>query len=394
MLTGIQSGEVREVISRVFSPEEFDLFLYERLEYWRSRRVQDGPFDQVVAAVVQDFGRNGRDAELIAEVAAVRPLRTDVQDVYNKYARALLNEARQEAIEQDQLALLEKFGLVPQVELRRGGRPQFPTSVFATFEGFQKRVKDLLPMFNPRPWFAQFLQNEQRVCQIEVSNRAVGSGFLVGPRVVLTNHHVLKSCIDSKASGRTIGCRFDYRLMTGGAQSQGTVVRLEESFEEWHLDSSPGLSDREEDAGKPAPTLDELDHALVRLEREFGAEPVAGNGPARGWIEVPAHPAGLEVGGAVMILQYPGGEPVKLAFDTEAVQSINAKGTRVRYATNSDFGSSGSPCFNIYWGLIALHHFGDPFHKPARYNQGVPVGAIWERLARDGKTNLLGEATG
>jgi V8-like Glu-specific endopeptidase len=70
---------------------------------------------------------------------------------------------------------------------------------------------------------------------------------------------------------------------------------------------------------------------------------------------------------------------------------VNANRTRVRYATNTEDGSSGSPCFNATWGLIALHHFGEPNVKPATYNQGVPIDVIRDRLARVGRADALGD---
>ena len=74
----------------------------------------------------------------------------------------------------------------------------------------------------------------------------------------------------------------------------------------------------------------------------------------------------------IMIVQHPKAEPLALAVDTLGVQSLNANKTRVRYNTNTESGSSGSPCFNINWGLVALHHYGDPLYDQARYNQGIP----------------------
>ena len=85
----------------------------------------------------------------------------------------------------------------------------------------------------------------------------------------------------------------------------------------------------------------------------------------------------------LLIAQHPDGSPLKLALDTEGVTSVNANGTRVRYATNTEGGSSGSPCFNIDWKLVALHHLGDPARdrqKP-KFNQGVPIGIIGKRLS-------------
>jgi hypothetical protein len=82
---------------------------------------------------------------------------------------------------------------------------------------------------------------------------------------------------------------------------------------------------------------------------------------------------------------------VKLAFDTESVLSVNAARTRVRYATNTDPGSSGSPCFSLTWGLVALHHLGESGTKTvSAFNQGVPIAAIRDRLTRRNKTDVLG----
>ena len=43
------------------------------------------------------------------------------------------------------------------------------------------------------------------------------------------------------------------------------------------------------------------------------------------------------------------------------------------------------------WGLVALHHFGEPDTKQPAYNQGVPIDAIRDRLARVGKADALGD---
>jgi V8-like Glu-specific endopeptidase len=66
----------------------------------------------------------------------------------------------------------------------------------------------------------------------------------------------------------------------------------------------------------------------------------------------------------------------------------------VTYKTNTEAGSSGSPCFNANWDLVALHHSGDPNfdpgHKPT-YNEGIPFSAIANLLHERGHTDKLGE---
>jgi V8-like Glu-specific endopeptidase len=70
---------------------------------------------------------------------------------------------------------------------------------------------------------------------------------------------------------------------------------------------------------------------------------------------------------------------------------IGLKGTtRVRYRTNTEGGSSGSPCFDADWNLIALHHLGDPNFSTPTYNQGIPFTAIVDLLEKREKKHLLG----
>ena len=179
-MRGVDVGEVREVISSVFTPSEFDMFLFEKLDYDRQNHVANGPFSEVVLQVIRGFEHEGRDPYLIAAVAAVRPLRRDVLEIYHKYAEALLTEAQRQTIEVEKLELLDKYGLVPRVDVQQAGQSQYPSTVPATFEGFQKQVKRVLPFLEPRPWYAQYVQNEQRVCRIEIAGQAKGTGFLVG----------------------------------------------------------------------------------------------------------------------------------------------------------------------------------------------------------------------
>jgi len=390
MMKGIEFAEVRDAIARAFNADEFDMFLYERLDFDRSMNVPDGPFRVVVTNVLKQFENEGRDPYLIAEVAAVRPLKADVQEVYQKYALSLIGANWQEKIEAEKQKALERYGLVPQVDFQRSGRSQFPSPVPATFDGFQKQVRQVLPLIDPWAWVAQLIKNEQRVCQIEVNDVPLGTGFLVGPDAVLTNYHVLKDQIQAKSAGKRIKCRFDFRTMTNGIPSAGRIVDLPEKWSDWHLDSSPPLSDAAEQAGKPLPTADQLDHALIRLKHRFGDEPIYDKGPVRGWVQMPDDAPPLTTQMPIMILQHPNAQPVKLAFDTDSVLSVNENRTRVRYATNTENGASGSPCFSVDWGLVALHHYGEPNQKPATYNQGIPIHAIHARLAKAGKADALG----
>jgi hypothetical protein len=180
-----------------------------------------------------------------------------------------------------------------------------------------------------------------------------------------------------------LACRFDYFRLENGTRQPGTSVSLHadgcvdfSSFSPAELTAVPDV---------PPPTADELDYALLRLATPIGTI------EQRGWVSMHKGRTDLAKGTALLIPQHPDGAPLKLAMDTDAVIGFNAGGTRLKYATNTEPGSSGSPCFSMDWELLALHHLGDPaWNKLPEYNQGVPISLIRDRIAARGHGALLG----
>ena len=79
----------------------------------------------------------------------------------------------------------------------------------------------------------------------------------------------------------------------------------------------------------------------------------------------------------------------------ESILGVFGQDTRLRYKTNTQPGSSGSPCFDASFQWIALHHSGDPMYHSGganapRYNQGILVSAITALLETRGKRDILG----
>ncbi len=385
-MRGIEFAEVRDAIARCFTADEFDMFLYERLDFDRPTEVADGPFKVVVTNVLKHFQQHGTDPFLIAEVAAARPLRSDVQEVYRKYAMALAGEAMRGQVAGETAKALERYGVAPRVDLQTGGVSGLRTLASAANEGFQRTIRPTLGTLHVAPWAKGLYEQSARVCRVEVGGIGRGTGFLVGPNAVLTNYHVLKEFIDPRADAPDISCLFDYRQNSVGQELEGTRVGV---AKDWLINASPPVSNAQEVAWEPEPTVDQLDYALIRLDGNFGSEPVAPQGPERGWVLMPGTAPEIAEQMPIMILQHPNGEALKLAFDTNAVIRKSTSNTRIRYTTNTDKGSSGSPCFNLKWQLVALHQFGEPVVIEATYNQGIPIFAIRERLQREGKANAL-----
>ena len=262
-------------------------------------------------------------------------------------------------------------------------QPDAPNNALAP--GLQRNVRPHLAKLDVRVWLERLVQIERRVCRVEMAGAGIGTAFLIGPDVVLTNWHVIES---AKSAGQLdrFGCRFDFVKLPNGSVQAGQLVGL---HADGCLASSP-YSDAEktQTPETPPPTAEQLDYALLRLATAVGRQEVAGQ--PRGWIVLPGAALPLAENAPLLIVQHPEGVPMKLALDTQAVIGANVNGTRLRYRTNTDPGSSGSPCFTMDWDIVALHHYGDPAWQNPLFNQGVPIGLIRASLEAKGLGASLG----
>jgi hypothetical protein len=372
MMPGVTFEEIRNQIIDAYTFSELETVLRERMNLRIDRVVGPGNFDYVVFQLLGWAERMGREIELIRVTAGARQEHAGMRSVYQKY------------------------GMAVPVLLQQQGRLLVPATLPATDSGFEAQIKRYLSFLDVGLWREQLARLEGRVCRVEVGNGVMGTGFLVGPEAVLTNYHVLKAVLQGNSPWDKVQVRFDYKKLANGQDAAGLPVKLHPT--DWRIDASeysPAEDSPTPDAALPTP--DQLDYALVRLERPLGREPLDPNPkpgatvPLRGWVQVPATDPAITLRMPILILQHPKTESLKLALDTEGVTQLNANSTRVRYATNTEPGSSGSPCFDLNWGLVALHHYGDPAeHHPPGWNQGVPIGMIRERLKRAGQASALG----
>jgi hypothetical protein len=157
--------------------------------------------------------------------------------------------------------------------------------------------------------------------------------------------------------------------------------------EDWLIDSSPYVR------SNPSPQSDELDYALLRVDGKPGCDTVGNkmepDAPNRGWLQLTKTAYDFPLNSALVIVQHPQSAPLKLAIDTDSVISLNSSGTLVKYSTNTEGGSSGSPCFDINWKLVALHHSGDPNFWDPIYNAGTPIDAIVNLLEKRGLMHIF-----
>jgi hypothetical protein len=219
----------------------------------------------------------------------------------------------------------------------------------------------------------------KRVCLISLNGAAAGTGFLVGPDLVLTNQHVVESVLNGAVSPDAVRCVVDFVKLPGGGPDLRREYRL--AAPEWCVDSTPP-ADGERDGTEPAPTATQLDYALLRLATAAGNDSIGDhadtNAGARGWTPLSSEASAGASGEDVIVLQHAAGEAMKISFGRHL--GFKFDGRRVRYDANTLAGSSGSPVYTAGFELVALHHYGDPsWTAPgqlAAFNQGVPIGRI------------------
>jgi hypothetical protein len=208
---------------------------------------------------------------------------------------------------------------------------------------------------------------EAAICQVDIDG-ATGTGTLIGADLVITNRHVVAARIgtDGKLTGPAT-CRFDYKTNGEGYTTPATEVAAH-----LLLASSPHAP-QDTVIGPMATDLAALDYAILKLDRKFADEPVVAGGNPRGRIEVAGAPtAGVDAG--VLVIQHPGGKPMKIDFG-----SVTEVGpARFRHTVNTEPGSSGAPVFDAALRLVGIHHAGHTGGPgPAlTYNEGIPLGAI------------------
>ena len=211
-------------------------------------------------------------------------------------------------------------------------------------------------------YLAQGTLCARSVCRIEIRNErgllGYGTGFLVGPGVLMTNHHVLPTA----------------RLVTH-SRAQFRYERDLHGLELPPVEFSLRVI--------PEPILyRDLDIAIVAVE------PRSADGELLdqyGWLKLSGEPGKAFIGEYLTIIQHPNGERKQICVRENKLLKYAENGPHIWYQTDTVAGTSGAPVFNNSWNVVALHHSAVPKTKRVRGED------VW--LARNGQvwTADLGE---
>jgi endonuclease G len=236
------------------------------------------------------------------------------------------------------------------------------------------------------------LMASRPTCRIQVINpygrtEGYGTGFLVGPNLLLTNNHVLDR---PELAGKSFA-EFDFE------EDVSSRRKLSKTF-----DLRPG---------ELFVTNPDLDFTLLSVAATASdGTPLSSYGILR----LVEETGKIQRGESVSIIQHPeGGLKQCCLRENEVVDIFD---NWLHYLTDTQPGSSGSPVFNDQWLVVALHHSGvprmdaqgnilridgQPFNKVIDdpdtiawvANEGVRISSIFQDLqARMSADEMAGEA--
>lgn len=257
-----------------------------------------------------------------------------------------------------------------EIERSRRERPKkfeaLPAAASTMFEDLGMELivgsNDLRPAY----WLEDGAARSRAVCKIEAAGVDYkgrtgswsGTGFLVAPGILCTNHHVLNSK-DVASRGRAL---FDFAALGDGSIRPVSTFRLRPDLLFW---TSPVVQ---------ADGTGGLDVTFVAVEGDPGT--TFGN--------LPLLRQAFSVGSTdkLNIIQHPSGRLKEVAIRDNTVVWQDAR--VVRYQSDTEPGSSGAPVFNDGWELVALHHAS----KDDKSNEGIKFSAIATALEQDSQRGV------
>ena len=179
------------------------------------------------------------------------------------------------------------------------------------------------------------IEQSASVCRIEIPSRNImGTGVLITPNKLLTNYHVLQPSEEDNIQSNALNAILKFGCFT----SDNDITTQSKSFQ---LDRVKPILKFSK--------IENLDYILLQVESKITQEKDIK--PARWDIyNLPQERMGLNV------LQHPEGDSMKLSISQNGVTGVYQEYGLVQYVNKTASGSSGSPCFDENWFLVALHH--------------------------------------
>ncbi len=203
------------------------------------------------------------------------------------------------------------------------------------------------------------------VCRIHViningGNEGLGTGFMISPSLLITNHHVIEEA--------------DFAV--------NSIAEFNYQFNEFGKRATPHSFEFKPDVFFR--TSKELDYTVIAVS------PVSTENNKKlsdfGYLKLYEEPGKALLTEHLSIIQHPGGGFKQIALRENRL--INVDDNFVTYSTDTTQGSSGSCVLNDQWQVIALHHSGVP-RKDAEGHWLKKDGSIWQEGEDDSLIDWL-----
>ncbi len=225
----------------------------------------------------------------------------------------------------------------------------------------------LQSFFQPQPnWYdvgflKQAIEQTKSVCRIEIPTQGIkATGVLIANQFVLSNYHVF----DPDRTGNIQTNALKAAILSFGRfSSQGIGETEGQSFK---LDPINPIIE--------SSLTSKLDYVLLKVENSIiQAQDIKPANWKNSFFLAPKM--------GINILQHPEGNSMKLSISTDGITAIDSENGKVQYINQAAEGSSGSPCFDDHWNLIALHHAERTIYAGSiKRREGILFGSIFSEI--------------
>ncbi|MGF1475009.1 MAG: trypsin-like serine peptidase [Geminicoccaceae bacterium] len=249
--------------------------------------------------------------------------------------------------------------------------------------------------FLPAHFLTEGAEVQKAVARVKIGG-GFGTGSLISNSLLLTNNHV----IPSKQVANTAEAQFNFQLDESGAALAPDVYRcVPDSF--FYTNRSLDFTIvRLRGRRLHQPTLPVTPPFTVDNQAVIGATgPAIINPPLQlpnlfitpgmrwGHLSLPTRPLTYVLNSFINIIQHPSARRKEVALQENVIDRVLTNA--IRYTTDTEPGSSGSPVFDNKWDLVALHNAGGDRNNGVWINNN---GIRADRIVADLRSQFAGQA--